>query len=79
MTDAVLKCAKMEGHNSLPINRRAILKYALAASTADPKNAAAAAYVAEARKADPERVKLIEDLLQDEMKAAPKPPEPAKK
>lgn len=79
MTDAVLKCAKLESHNSLPINRRAILKYALAASTADPKNAAAAAYVAEARKADPERVKLIEDLLQDEGKAAPRPPEPAKK
>lgn len=79
MTDAVLKCAKLESHNSLPINRRAILKYALAASTADPKNAAAAAYVAEARKADPGRVKLIEDLLQDEGKAAPRPPEPAKK
>jgi hypothetical protein len=79
LTGEVLKCAKMESHNSLPINRRAILKYALAASTADPKNAAAAAHVAAARKADPERVKLIEDLLQDELKAAPKPPEPAKK
>ncbi len=79
MTGDVLNCAKLESHNSLPINRRAILKFALAASTADPKNTAAAAYVAAARKADPDRVKLIEDLLQDELKSVPKPPEPQKK
>jgi hypothetical protein len=79
LTDTVLNCAKLESHNTLPINRRAILKYALAASWADPKNAAAANYVAEMRKADPDRVKLIEDLLKDDMKPAPKPPEPPKK
>jgi hypothetical protein len=79
MTDAVLKWASVETHNTLPINRRAILKFAVAASWADPKNAAAAGYVEKARKDDPERVKLIEDLLKDEMKPAPKPPEPPKK
>lgn len=79
LTDAVLKCAKLESHNTLPINRRAILKFAIAASWADPKNAAATAYVEEARKADPERVKLIEDLLKDEVKVTPKTPEPSTK
>jgi len=78
MTAAVLKYAKVETHNTLPINRRAILKFALAASWADPKNAEAAAYVAQARKDDPDRVKLIEDLLKDEMKVIPKSPEPKK-
>ncbi len=79
MTDAVLAYAKLESHNTLPINRRSILKFALAASWADPKNAAAGAFVAKARVDDPERVKLIEELLKDEVKPAPKPPEPAKK
>ena len=79
MTDAVLAYAKLESHNTLPINRRSILKFALAASWADPKNAAAMAFVEQARKDDPERVKLIEELLKDEAKPAPKPPEPAKK
>ena len=79
MTDAVLAYSKLESHNTLPINRRSILKFALAASWADPKNAAAGAFVAKARVDDPERVKLIEELLKDEAKPAPKPPEPAKK
>lgn len=79
MTDTVLKYSKVETHNTLPINRRAILKFALSVSWAEPKNAAAAAFVEQARKADPERVKLIEDLLKDEMKPVPKPPEPVKK
>jgi hypothetical protein len=79
MTEAVLGYAKKESHNSLPINRRAILKFALAATWDDPKNAAAAAYVEQARKADPDRVKQVEDLLKDEMKPLPKSPEPPKK
>lgn len=79
MTDAVLGYTTVESHNSLPINRRAILKFALAANWADPKNTAAGAYVEKIRKDDPERVKLIEDLLKDEMKPLPKPPEPPKK
>ena len=76
MTPTVLNLANMESHNSLPINRRAILKFALAASWADPKNTAAADHVAKVRKEDPDRVKLIEELLRDELKPLPKPPEP---
>ncbi len=79
-TPLVLSYANKESHNSLPINRRAILKFAIAASWDDPKNAAAVDFVKAARaKDEPERVKLLEDLLKDEMKPAPKPPEPAKK
>jgi hypothetical protein len=78
MTPTVLNLAGMESHNSLPINRRAILKFAIAASWADPKNKTAVDFVEKARKADPDRVKLLEDLLKDEMKPAPKPPEPKK-
>ncbi len=78
MTGIVLQYADKESHNTLPINNRSILKFALAASWADPKNAAAAAHVAKIRKENPERVKLVEELLQDEMKVAPKPPEPPK-
>jgi hypothetical protein len=78
MTGAVLKYAKVESHSALPIIRRAILKFAIAASWADPKNAAAAAYVEQARKDDPDRVKLVEDLLKDEAKPAPKSAEPKK-
>jgi hypothetical protein len=48
-------------------------------SWADAKNTAAADYVAKGRKEDPERVKLLEELLKDEMKPIPKPPEPPKK
>ena len=79
MIDVVLSYADKESHNTLPINRRAILKFALAASWANPKNTAAADFVAKARKEDPERVKLLEELLRDDMKPAPKPPEPPKK
>ncbi|AMV24745.1 hypothetical protein VT84_10140 [Gemmata sp. SH-PL17] len=79
LNDAVLKLADKESHNTLPINRRAILKFALAASWADPKNTAAAAHVEKVRKDQPDRVQQVEDLLKDEMKVAPKPPEPPKK
>ncbi|MFM8272524.1 MAG: hypothetical protein ACKODX_09350 [Gemmata sp.] len=79
MTGAVLRYADKESHNTLPINNRAILKFALAASWADPKNAPAAAHVERVRKENPERVKLVEELLRDEQKVIPKPPEPPKK
>ncbi|HEY1186455.1 MAG TPA: hypothetical protein VGE74_02310 [Gemmata sp.] len=79
MTGEVLKYAGQESHNTLPINNRSILKFAMAASWADPKNAAAAAHVEKVRKENPERVKLVEELLKDEIKVAPKPPEPPKK
>ncbi|MCS6864941.1 MAG: hypothetical protein RMJ56_06120 [Gemmataceae bacterium] len=78
MTDTVLKYAQVESHNKLPINRRAILKFALAASWEDPKNTAAVQFVAQARQNEPERVKLLEELLRDEMRVLPKA-EPGKK
>lgn len=69
-TDYVLGFALKETHNKVPIIKRAILKFALAA----PKdNAAAKAYVDQVRKEDPERVKYVEQLLADE------PPVPTKK
>ena len=69
-TDYVLGFARQESHNKVPIIKRAILKFALAA----PKdNAAAKAYVEQVRKDDPERVKYVEQLLADEA------PPPAKK
>lgn len=79
MTGEVLKYAGKESHNTLPINNRSILKFAMAASWADPKNAAAADHVEKVRKENPERVKLVEELLKDEIKIAPKSPEPPKK
>lgn len=78
MTGFILGYADQKTHNELPINNRAILKFAVSASMADPKNAAAAAFVKKAREDNPERVKLVEELLKDEMKTAPKP-EPEKK
>ena len=74
----MLKYATLESHNTLPINNRSILKFAIAASWADPKNAAAVAFVKAARDKDAERVKLIEELLKDDMKPLPKPPETPK-
>jgi hypothetical protein len=73
LTGTVLNYGAVESHKALPIVRRSILKYALAASTADPKNAAAVGYVEQARKDDPDRVKLLEDLLKDEAKPVPVP------
>lgn len=72
LTPTVLGYAAKESHVGTPIVRRAILKFALAAATADPKNAAAAEYVAQARQKDPKQVKYMEDLLQDEAKVPPK-------
>ena len=75
LTPQILSYAKKESHNTIPINNRAILKFAIAASWADPKNAAAAEFVAEARKKDAKRVEFLEELLKDEVK----PPAPEKK
>ena len=79
MTAEVLKLAGQKSHNELPINNRSILKLAMAASWADPKNAAAAAHVEKVRAENPARVKLVEELLKDEQKVTPAPPEPPKK
>jgi hypothetical protein len=76
LTPVVLSYAQKESHNTIPINNRAILKFAIAASWADPKNTAAANFVAEARKKDARRVEFLEELLKDEVK--PPAPEKAK-
>ena len=76
LTPVVLGYAAKESHNTIPIVTRAVLKFALAAAAADPKNTAAADFVAEARKKDPKRVEFLESLLKDEQKP-PAPTSPA--
>jgi len=67
LTPFVLDFIKQESHNSIPIVRRSILRFCVAA----PANQTAAkAYVEEVRKMDPDRVKFVEQTLQDEQ---PKP------
>jgi hypothetical protein len=73
LTPVVLGYAAKDEHIKTPIVARAILKFALAAAAADPKNAAAAAYVEEARKKDPKRVAFLEELLKDEAKPPASP------
>ena len=67
-TDFVLSFADKPSHNSIPIVKRAILRFALAAPA---DHAKAKAYVDEARKQDPERVKFVEQTLRDEQPKAP--------
>lgn len=66
-TEFVLQMAVKESHNKIPIVRRAILRFALSAPA---DNKAAAAFVEQARKDDADRVKFVEQMLQDEK---PKP------
>ena len=73
VTPTVLGYAQKESHNTTPIVTRAILKFALAASKADPKNAAAAEYVAAARAKDPKKVEFLEDIIRDETRPVPAP------
>lgn len=72
MTNDVLHWAGQESHNTIPIVNRAILKFALAASQDDPKQAAAKAFVDAARAKEPKKVEFLESLLKDEVKPAPK-------
>ena len=65
-TPLVLSYADKESHN-IPIVKRAILKFAVAAAAQKP---AAAAFVKQAREKDPKKVQLVEDLLKDEQKPA---------
>jgi hypothetical protein len=65
-TDVVLSYAAKESHNSIPIVNRSILKFALAAAAADPKNAEAVAFVKKAREKDPHKVEHLEGLLKEE-------------
>lgn len=67
LADFVLEAGKKESHAQIPIVRRAVLRFALSAAAA---NKAAAEYVEQARQAEPERVKMVEEMLRDEK---PKP------
>lgn len=62
-SDFVLQFADEESHNKVPIIRRAILRFAL---SAPQTNAKVKAYVEKARQDDPDRVRDVEELLQDE-------------
>lgn len=68
-TDLVLGFAKVESHNKVPIIKRAILRFALAAPA---DQTAAKAYVEQIRREDPERVKYVEQTLADEAPPAKK-------
>ena len=70
LTPFVLAFTKEPSHNSIPIVRRSILRFAIAS----PANQTEAkAYVEEIRKQDPDRVKFVEQTLMDEL---PKPVAP---
>ncbi len=71
LTPVVLGYAARESHGGIPIVRRSILKFALAAQQADPTNKAAADFVAAARQRDARQVEFLETLLKDEAHPAP--------
>lgn len=71
LTPLVLGYAAKDSHNGTPIIMRAILKYAIMASWADPKNAAAVEYVRAARAKNPKQVQFAEEILKDELNAPP--------
>lgn len=77
LTPVVIGYASKESHSGTPIINRAILKFALAAATADPKNQVAVDFVGKARAKDPKKVEFLESLLQDEQKV-PAPPAKSK-
>ncbi|MGL4420590.1 MAG: hypothetical protein ACRCZF_07990 [Gemmataceae bacterium] len=64
--EAILAAGKLESHSSIPIVRRAVLRFLLSVPKPD---VAMTAYVDSARKADPDRVKSIEEMLRDEKKS----------
>jgi hypothetical protein len=67
----IIEIGQLESHKSIPIVRRSVLRFAL---SAPEKELTAAAYVKQMREADPDRVKMIEEMLKDE-----KPKMPGKK
>jgi hypothetical protein len=79
-TALILSYAEQKSHNSIPIINRAILKFAIAAAAANPKDSTASEFVKAARAKDPKRVEFLEDLMKDELKAAQSSgkPEPTK-
>lgn len=72
LTPVILGYAAKESHNTIPIVNRSVLKFALSAAQADPKNAAAVEFVEKARAKEPKKVEFMESLLKDEVKPAPK-------
>lgn len=74
LTPVVLGYAARESHGGIPIVRRAILKFALAAVQADATNKAAAEFVQAARQRDARQVEFLETLLKDEARPAPPAP-----
>lgn len=72
-TPKILAFAEKESHSAIPIVARAMLKFALSASAADPKNQAAADYVKAQREKNPKKVEFLEDLIKDELKTTPPP------
>lgn len=59
----VLSFAEKPAHKAIPIVRRSILRFAIQAPDSDK---AAKEFVEAARKADPERVQFVEQMLKDE-------------
>lgn len=76
LSPMVLAYADKESHNGMPINNRAVLMFALAAAANDPKNTAAAEFVAKAKAKNAKQVEFLEDLLRDELKPPAKPADP---
>jgi hypothetical protein len=73
LTPLVLGYANKPSHAELPIVYRAILKFAIAAAAADPKNEAAVEFVKAARAKNPRQVSYLEDLIRDEQRPVPVP------
>jgi hypothetical protein len=76
LTGTVLGYAAKDTHTRFPIIKRAILRFAIAASIADPKNAAAVEYVNQVRAKDPRVVEFQEGQVRDALKSMT--PAPAK-
>ena len=66
-TDRILALQDRESHD-IPIVRRAILRYALSVPKEQDPKGQAKAFVDKQREADPERVKDIEQFLDDKKK-----------
>ncbi len=71
LTGYVLSFADAREHAAIPITRRAILKFALAAPV---EQKAAKEYADRIRREDPERVKYVEQTLKDEPPTKPSDP-----
>ncbi len=71
LSPIVLGYSEKKTHNDIPIVNRSILKYAIAAAAADPKNTAAVEFVKKAREKDAKKVEFLEELIKDEQRPLP--------